>query len=86
MKRARIFRGVSPGASFWFGNLAGSARRPADMIFLNAWNEWAKQPTSSPERHGYRYLEAVRMRSRRGERKRADTVGGQNGSGKHLKK
>jgi hypothetical protein len=65
VKRARIFRGVSPERfAFWFRQLVQvTAQRPAPehLIFLNAWNEWAEATYLEPdERHGYRYLEAVR--------------------------
>jgi hypothetical protein len=65
VNRARIFRGASPERfSFWLRQLVQvTARRPAPerFIFLNAWNEWAEAAYLEPdERHGYRFLEAVR--------------------------
>jgi hypothetical protein len=65
VKRARIFRGASPEAfERWFEQLVhATGRRPAPehFIFLNAWNEWAEGTYLEPdERHGYRYLEAVK--------------------------
>ncbi|QJR15559.1 glycosyltransferase WbsX family protein [Usitatibacter palustris] len=64
-KRARIFRGASPERfGHWFRQLVQvTAQRPAPerMIFLNAWNEWSEGTYLEPdERHGYKYLEAVR--------------------------
>ena len=63
--RARLFRGASPERfAYWFRQLVQiTATRPAteQMIFLNAWNEWAEGTYLEPDtRHGYRYLEAVR--------------------------
>ena len=65
VKRARIFRGASPERfAYWFRQLVEvTARRPHPerMIFLNAWNEWAESTYLEPdERHGTKYLEAVR--------------------------
>jgi hypothetical protein len=63
-ERARIFRGASPERfEFWFRQLVqATARRPApeQLIFLNAWNEWAEGSYLEPdERLGHAYLEAV---------------------------
>lgn len=71
-KRARIFRGASPERfEHWFRKLVDvTAQRPANerMIFLNAWNEWAEGTYLEPdERHGYKYLEAVRRCIREGD-------------------
>lgn len=65
VKRARIFRGASPERfAFWLRQLVQvTARRaaPEQFVFMNAWNEWAEATYLEPdERHGYRYLEAVR--------------------------
>ncbi len=65
VKRARIFKGASPERfEYWFRQLvAATARRPApeQLIFLNAWNEWAEGTYLEPdEKHGHRYLEAVK--------------------------
>lgn len=65
VKRARIFRGVSPERfEHWFRQLVQvTALRPdpEQLIFLNAWNEWAEGAYLEPdERHGYRYLQAVK--------------------------
>ncbi len=65
VNRARIFLGASPARfRFWFKQLVEvTATRPAveQIIFLNAWNEWAEGTYLEPdERHGYQYLEAVR--------------------------
>ncbi len=65
VKRARIFRGASPERfEHWFRRLVqATARRPApeQLIFLNAWNEWAEGTYLEPdEGHGYGYLEAIR--------------------------
>lgn len=65
VKRARIFKGASPERfEYWFRQLVqATARRPApeQLIFLNAWNEWAEGTYLEPdERHGTKYLEAVR--------------------------
>jgi hypothetical protein len=65
VKRARIFKGASPERfAHWFGKLVEvTATRPPTerVIFLNAWNEWAEGTYLEPdERHGYKYIEAVR--------------------------
>jgi len=65
VKRARIFKGASPERfAHWFGKLveATATRPPTErVIFLNAWNEWAEGTYLEPdERHGYKYIEAVR--------------------------
>ena len=65
VKRARIFRGVSPERfEYWLRQLVEvTARRPApeQLIFLNAWNEWAEGTYLEPdEKHGFKYLEAVK--------------------------
>jgi len=65
VNRARIFRGASPERfAHWFRQqVRATAQRPAPehLIFMNAWNEWAEGTYLEPdERHGYRYLEAVR--------------------------
>ena len=65
VNRARIFKGASPERfSYWFNQLVEvTAKRPApeQLIFLNAWNEWAEGSYLEPdERHGLKYLEAVR--------------------------
>ena len=64
-KRARIFRGASPERfEFWYRQLVqATSLRPApeQLIFINAWNEWAEGSYLEPdEQFGYRYLEAVR--------------------------
>lgn len=64
VKRARIFKGASPERfEYWFRQLvAATAQRPApeQLIFLNAWNEWAEGTYLEPdERHGSKYLQAV---------------------------
>lgn len=64
-KRARLFRGASPERfAYWFARLAETtAARPPEerLIFLNAWNEWSEGTYLEPDdRHGLRYLEAVR--------------------------
>lgn len=65
VKRARIFKGASPERfEYWFRKLVqATARRPApeQLIFLNAWNEWAEGTYLEPdEKHGHGYLEAVK--------------------------
>ena len=65
VNRARIFRGASPERfAYWFKQLVlATATRPApeNLIFMNAWNEWAEGAYLEPdERHGLKYLEAVR--------------------------
>jgi len=65
VKRARIFKGASPERfAHWFEKLVEvTATRPPTerVIFLNAWNEWAEGTYLEPdERHGYKYIEAVR--------------------------
>jgi hypothetical protein len=65
VKRARIFKGVSPERfAYWFRQLVevtATRPEPERVIFFNAWNEWAESAYLEPdERHGYRYLEAVR--------------------------
>lgn len=65
VNRARIFKGASPERfSYWFKQLvAETAKRPPpeQLIFLNAWNEWAEGSYLEPDaRHGYKYLEAVK--------------------------
>jgi hypothetical protein len=65
VKRARIFRNASPERfAHWFRELVEvTAYRPApeNIIFLNAWNEWAEGTYLEPdERHGLAYLEAVK--------------------------
>jgi hypothetical protein len=65
VKRARIFRNASPERfEHWLRKLVEvTARRPApeNLIFLNAWNEWAESTYLEPdERHGYEYLLAVK--------------------------
>ena len=65
VKRARIFRGASPERfAYWFRRLVEvTATRPDPerLIFMNAWNEWAEGTYLEPdERHGLKYLEAVR--------------------------
>ena len=59
VKRARIFKGASPERfAHWFRQLVEvTARRPdpEQMIFLNAWNEWAESTYLEPdERYGTR--------------------------------
>ena len=65
VKRARIFKGASPERfEHWFRQLVqATARRPApeQLIFLNAWNEWAEGTYLEPdERYGTGYLDAVK--------------------------
>ena len=65
VKRARIFKGASPERfAYWFRRLVEvTATRPDPerLIFMNAWNEWAEGTYLEPdERHGLKYLEAVR--------------------------
>ena len=65
VKRARIFKGASPERfAHWFEKLVEvtGTRPPTErVIFLNAWNEWAEGTYLEPdERHGYKYIEAVR--------------------------
>ena len=65
VKRARIFKGASPERfAHWFRQLVevtAARPEPERLIFLNAWNEWAEGTYLEPdERHGTRYLEAVR--------------------------
>ena len=65
-KRARLFQGASPERfAFWFKQLVQvTATRPGpeQFIFLNAWNEWAEGTYLEPDtRHGYKYLEAVKV-------------------------
>jgi hypothetical protein len=65
VKRARIFKGASPERfAYWFRRLVEvTATRPDPerIIFMNAWNEWAEGTYLEPdERHGLKYLEAVR--------------------------
>jgi hypothetical protein len=65
VKRARIFKGASPERfAYWFRQLVevtAARPEPERVIFFNAWNEWAESAYLEPdERHGYRYLEAVR--------------------------
>jgi hypothetical protein len=65
VKRARIFKGASPERfEHWFRKLVhATARRPVpeQLIFLNAWNEWAEGTYLEPdEKHGHGYLEAVK--------------------------
>jgi hypothetical protein len=65
VKRARIFKGASPERfAYWFRRLVEvTATRPDPerLIFINAWNEWAEGTYLEPdERHGLKYLEAVR--------------------------
>ncbi|MGC2165534.1 MAG: glycoside hydrolase family 99-like domain-containing protein, partial [Gallionella sp.] len=64
-ERATIFTGASPEKfESWLANLLDtmpSRKLPEDFIFLNAWNEWSEAAYLEPdERHGYKYLEAVR--------------------------
>ena len=75
VKRARIFKGASPERfEHWFRQLVqvtASRPKPEQLIFLNAWNEWAEGTYLEPdEKHGYKYLEAVRrcLEQRRAER------------------
>jgi hypothetical protein len=64
-KRATIFRGASPERfEYWFSKLIKSMPQrdlPENLIFINAWNEWAESAYLEPdETHGFRYLEAVK--------------------------
>jgi Glycosyltransferase WbsX len=63
--RGRVFKGASPERfAYWFKQLVEiTAKRPhpENMIFINAWNEWAEGTYLEPDnRHGHKYLEAVR--------------------------
>jgi lipopolysaccharide biosynthesis protein len=64
-KRATIFKGASPERfEYWFTQLVKSMPKrnlPENLIFINAWNEWAEGAYMEPdETHGFRYLEAVK--------------------------
>ena len=64
-KRATIFKGASPERfEYWFTQLVKSMPKrnlPENLIFINAWNEWAEGAYLEPdETNGFRYLEAVK--------------------------
>lgn len=64
-KRATIFKGASPERfEYWFTRLVKSMPQrnlPENLIFINAWNEWAEGAYLEPdEKYGFRYLEAVK--------------------------
>jgi len=64
--RATIFKGATPERfKYWFGKLVDkvSEKPPGDqIIFLNAWNEWAEGAYLEPdEKFQFKYLEAVRQ-------------------------
>jgi lipopolysaccharide biosynthesis protein len=64
-KRARIFKGASPERfAHYFKQLVKvtSARpAPEQLIFVNAWNEWAEGTYLEPDtKFGCQYIEAVR--------------------------
>ncbi|TAG02774.1 MAG: hypothetical protein EAZ43_08335 [Betaproteobacteria bacterium] len=64
-KRARIFKGASPERfAHYFKQLVNvTATRPApeQLIFVNAWNEWAEGTYLEPDtKYGHQYIEAVR--------------------------
>lgn len=63
--RATIFRGANPERfEYWFARLVESMPKrnlPENLIFVNAWNEWAEGTYLEPdETNGFRYLEAIK--------------------------
>lgn len=64
-KRALIFKNASPERfQFWMSKLVdtiASNDPKHDLIFINAWNEWAECAYLEPdENNGFSYLEALR--------------------------
>jgi hypothetical protein len=61
-----VFRGSTPALfEAWLTHIVNETRRFADnscqIVFINAWNEWAEGAHLEPDRqHGHGYLRAVR--------------------------
>lgn len=63
--RATIFKGATPEKfGFWLEKLASKVSKNAEneqLIFINAWNEWAESAYLEPdERFGIKYLDVIK--------------------------
>lgn len=69
-EKSTIFTGCTPAVFEYFLDqiLQRNIARGSELLFLNAWNEWAEGAYLEPDtEYGYQYLEAVRRVKHRDE-------------------